>query len=107
MKRKKKTNKFNKSGRGSAQLCELMLRYAQDGQISNVAGCLLKGADVDYANGALATIAVYIGSVRLLKLVLAYKPEKLKEALDLAAKADDDKLLAMMNDYLKQEGQDI
>lgn len=103
---KKKSNKFSKSVRGSVQLNELMLRYAQDGQISNVNGCLLKGADVDYANGALATIAVYIGSSRLLKLVLAHRPEKLKEALDLATKADDDKLLAMINDYLKQVGAD-
>lgn len=100
----KKGNKFSKSSNGSTQLNELMLRYAQDGQVSNVSGCLLKGADVDYKGGALATIAVYIGSSRLLKLVLAHKPEKLKEALDLAEKADDDKLLAMINDYLKQSG---
>jgi hypothetical protein len=101
--RKPKKGSHNK-GSGSQQLNELMLRYAQDGQISNVSNCLLKGADVDYANGALCTIAVYIGSSRLLKLVLAHKPTKLKEALDLAEKADDDKLLAMMNDYLKQIG---
>lgn len=103
---RKKSNKFSKSSNGSVQLNELMLRYAQDGQISNVSGCLLKGADVDYANGALATIAVYIGSSRLLKLVLAHRPQQLKEALDLATKADDDKLLAMINDYLKQVGID-
>ncbi len=102
--RQRRANRFSKSGQGSEQLNELMLRYAQDGQVANVSGCLLKGANVDYADGALATIAVYIGSSRLLKLVLAHKPKKLKEALDLAAKADDDKLLAMMNDYLKQVG---
>lgn len=104
--RTKRKGSFTKSGQGSVQLNELMLRYAQDGQVANVSGCLLKGADVDYKGGALATIAVYIGSSRLLKLVLAYKPEKLQEALDLAIKADDDKLLAMINDYLKREGLD-
>lgn len=103
---KSRKGSFSKSGTGSTQLNELMLRYAQDGQIANVSGCLLKGADVDYKGGALATIAVYIGSSRLLKLVLAHRPQQLKEALDLAIKADDDKLLAMINDYLKQQGLD-
>lgn len=103
--KKRSTAKFNK-GSASKQLNELMLRYAQDGQISNVSGCLLKGADVDYKQGALALIAVYVGSSKLLKLVLAHKPKVLKEAILLAEKADDDKLLAMLNDYLKQVGAD-
>lgn len=104
--KKRSAARFNK-GSASKQLNELMLRYAQDGQISNVSGCLLKGADVDYKQGALALIAVYIGSSKLLKLALSHKPQILNEAIALAEKADDDKLLAMMNDYLKQEGRDI
>lgn len=100
---KKRSRPFNK-GAGSQQLNELMLRYAQDGQVANVASCLLKGADVDYKQGSLALIAVYVGSSRLLKLVLAHRPTVLSEAVALAEKADDDTLLAMLNDYLKQIG---
>lgn len=91
---------------GSKQLNELMLRYAMDGHIANVSGCLMRGANVDYKQGALATIAVFLGSVKLMKLVLSHGATDLKEAIDMAVKADDDRLLAMMNDYLKRKGMD-
>jgi hypothetical protein len=83
---------------------ELMLRYAQDKRVSNVAECLRKGADVDYEDGALLLIAMYVGSSRLLKLALAHKPTKgLQEAVDLAEKMDDDDVMQLLNEYLTQE----
>ena len=92
---------FSKSGVGSQQLNELMLRYAQDNQISNGIMCIIQGADVNYRDGALLTIACYLGRPKLLKAVLAAGPTKgLGTALNIARQANDDRLLVLLNDYM-------
>lgn len=96
---------FSKSGQASESLNNLMLRYAQDHQWSNVAGCLLKGGDVDWRDGALLQIAMYFGSVRLLKTVLVHEPRvNLKKALELAEKPGNEKCLEIFNEYLNSIG---
>jgi hypothetical protein len=101
---KPRKGSFSKSGNGSAALNDLMLRYAQDGQINNVAGCLLKGADVDHVDGAILTIAIYRQSLRLVKLILAAKPRKglgaaVKISEQVAAGGGSERFLQLINEY--------
>ena len=103
-----KMSKFSKSAVGSTQLNELMLRYAQDGQIANVAGCLLKGADVNYKQGALLLIAIYNNNKKILKLLMSYNATLgFKEAINIAEKMEDDKLLQVLNEYVAKRGIEV
>lgn len=103
--RKQRKGSFSKSGVGSVQLNELMLRYAQDGQVSNTLGCIIKGADIDYKDGATLLIAVYMANYKLLKAVLACEPiAGIPKAMELATKAEDDRALQLLNEYCNKTG---
>ena len=101
---KARKGSFSKSNNGSTALNDLMLRYAQDGQVNNVAGCLLKGANVDHQNGALLSIAIWQGSLRLLKLALSRRPKAgLAAAVQIseqvAANGGSERYLQVLNEY--------
>jgi len=96
-----KKGSFAKSTAASPELNELMLRYAQAGNLSGVSSCLLKNADINYKNGAILLIAIYLRQYKLLKLVLAARPTiGLKSAIDLAQKDNNDRMLVMLNEYV-------
>ncbi len=102
---KKRKGTFSKSGVGSTQLNDLMLRYCQDNQVSNALGCIIKGANIDYKDGAALLIAIYGAQYKLLKALLACEPVRgLEEAVRLAEKADDDRALQLLNEYINKTG---
>lgn len=95
----KRKGSFSKSGNGSQQLNELMLRYAQANQVSKVAACLIKGADVDFQQGAALKIAVWFSYIKLLKILLKARPQIILEACAHAESASNHVALELLNEY--------
>ena len=67
---------------GSKALNETMLRYAQAGNLRGVSTCLSKGADADYKQSAVVTIAIYRRAWAVLLLCLRAGATIGEEALE-------------------------
>lgn len=93
-----------KPGIATKALNELMIRYAQDGQLRNVATCLAKGADVNFNNGQLLLVATYLGKEKIVKLALRSGASLgLQEALEVAEKMGFTKLALDIQEHLNKQ----
>lgn len=94
-----------KPGVATKALNELMIRYAQDGQVRNVAIMLAKGADVNFNNGQLLLVAAYLGKEKIAKLAMrANATAGLYEALKVATEMGHVKIAEDLNDYITRKG---
>jgi hypothetical protein len=86
----------------SIALQEVMLRYAQNGSVVDVAGAIRKGADPDYKQGAALEISVYMGHFKLTKYLLRVSKQYDKQKLlDIAQRMQHTKLVALINKEAK------
>lgn len=84
---------------------ELMLRYAQYGRLRGVATLLAKGADINYRNGELLRIAIFMQKPKIFKLCLrANITAGLHESLALASKLEQHGMAEELQDYITRKG---